>query len=515
MADRLINPTVYQIYVRSFRDTTGSGEGDLQGVLQNLGHVRDLGADAIWLSPFYCSPHDDGGYDVTDHRSVDPRYGTLDDMQAIIEKAHGMGLKILVDLVFNHTSCEHPWFLAALEGDEDAARRYVFRDPKPDGTMPNNWLSYFGPPAWEWAHQRRQYYMHQFLACQPSLDLRNEEVQADHEKTCRFWCGMGVDGFRLDAVTAYLFDQSLKDNPPARPEVRAKINGPEFSPYVWQDHTYDLLPGDGYTYACKIRDWAGDGKWLVGECNTGNNSIEIVKSFTGEGRLDALYTTDTVDDGDGPEIYARILTEMAGKWTMPVWYSCHDHERVASSLGDGTPEAAKFYWTVMLAMPGPLLTFQGEELGLPQPRLEKDEVTDPFDLLYWPDGPGREGPRVPMPWAEEGPDFGFTEGRSWLPMRWTSDQSVAAQTGDGDSVLTHAKAGIATRKAEGFAHARRCEPRVDGDVLRLEIETAEGRYIAAFNFGETPVDAPEGDPVMATGVRDDRLGRWGAAVVRA
>ena len=515
MADRMINPTVYQIYVRSFRDTTGSGEGDLRGVLDGLGHIRDLGADAIWLSPFYASPHADGGYDIADHRSVDPRYGTLDDVAAVIEKAHGMGLAVIADLVFNHTSCEHPWFLAALGGDEDAARRYVFHDPKPDGTVPNNWLSYFGPPAWEWAHQRRQYYLHQFLACQPSLNLRNEEVQEDHRETCRFWCGMGMDGFRLDAVTAFLFDESLADNPPARPEVRAKINGPDFSPYVWQDHTYDLLPGDGYTYACKIRDWAGDGKWLMGECNTGNNSIEIVKSFTGEGRLDALYTTDTVEDGDGPEIYARILTEMDGKWTMPIWFSCHDHERVASSLGDGSAEAAKFYAAVQAMMPGPTLMFQGEELGLPQPHLEKDEVTDPFDLLYWPDGPGREGPRVPVPWTREAPAFGFTGAAPWLPMRWDPEISVEAQRTRPDSVLSFVRRALRVRRDEGFAHARRCAPTVEGRVLRLEIETDRGRYRAELNFGADPVRFSEGEEVLRVGSADGRLGRWGASIVRA
>ncbi|MBJ3763254.1 alpha-amylase [Maribius pontilimi] len=495
MARSLKNPTIYEIYPRSFRDTTGTGEGDLRGVIDNLGHVRDLGVDAVWLAPFYVSPMDDGGYDIADHRAVDPRFGTLDDVDALIETAHGMGLGVIFDLVFNHTSCEHPNFLAAIDGDEDAAARYVWRDPKPDGTAPNNWLSFFGQPAWTWNHKRRQYYFHQFLSCQPSLDLRHGPVQDDHRETVEFWCARGVDGFRMDAITSYLFDTSMKDNPPASPEVKAKVSGADFNPYTWQDHVYDMLPGDGAAFGATVRDWAGPDKWIVGENNSGNRAIELSRNFTHEGRLDAAYPLLLGEGGGDPRTYADLIARMDGDWIAPWWLSNHDVARHVSAHGDGTAQAAKFFALLLSVLPGSLMLFQGEELGLPHPTLSKEATRDPHDLLYWPDGPGRDGARVPLPW-DDGPNGGFSSGTPWLPMGWPAGLSVAAQDSDPQSVLSFYRRVLALRGQAGFPDPDTVSADVEGAVLRLAIEAGGASWRGVFDFGDRIALPEDGETIV-------------------
>lgn len=496
--DRLRNPTVYQVYPRSFQDTTGTGEGDLAGVLHRMDHIASLGVDAIWLSPFFPSPMADGGYDIVDHRAVDPRFGTLRDFDRIVEAATTRGLGVIVDLVLNHTSEEHPWFLAAIEGDEDAARRYVWRDAKQDGTPPNNWQSFVGPPAWTWNPRRGQYYFHQYLKEQPCLDVRNPEVQDDHRKTIEFWKDRGVSGFRLDVVTAYLFDESLSDNPPATAEVRERMDGPASRPYTFQDHVYDMLPGDGASYANKIRDWAGDDLWLVGECNTGNQSLKIAQDFTQPGRLDALYTTDVVECGSSAAVYPRIFEALEDRWCVPWWFSSHDQARAASAHGQGDARTARFLAALLTVLPGTLLLYQGDELGLPQPELSKDEIDDPFDLFFWPDGPGRSGARVPLPWSEDAPHHGFTDATAWLPMRWPEGASVDAQTNDSNSVLSFYRQALETRRRLGFADPMRVSAKSSDDLLTIETETSAGRFLVEANFGGTPIEKEVSGEIILT-----------------
>ncbi|PYE83660.1 alpha-glucosidase [Pseudoroseicyclus aestuarii] len=503
-------PTIYQIYPRSFRDTTGSGIGDLNGVTEGLEAIAALGVDAIWIGPFYPSPWDDGGYDITDYRAVDERLGTLEDFDRLLARAHELGLKVLIDQVLNHTSCEHPWFERAIAGDEDCAEYYVWRDPKPDGTAPNNWLSQFGEPGWMWNHKRRQYYFHQFLACQPSLDLRHPRVKEEHRKTLKFWVDRGVDGFRFDAVTSFLFD-GMEDNPPASPEVKARVSGDAFNPYTYQDHVYDILPGDGAAYAENLRDWAGEHLWLMGESTAGNNSVELALSFSEPHRLNACYTTDPVEKGRDPQALAALIDAMQGQFRLPWWFSSHDQPRSASSLGDGGPRGAKFLALLRAVLPGALILYQGEELGLPQPHLEKSENGDYYDRLYWPDGPGREGARVPIPWLEDDGSggWGFTTGTSWLPMRWQAGHSRAAQEGDEDSVLHATRAALAARRAHGWEVPDALEVEATDQVLRLTITTGAGRWRAVFNFSEdAPHRAPEaasGAPEYASGAVDGGL----------
>ncbi|WGH79474.1 alpha-amylase family glycosyl hydrolase [Jannaschia ovalis] len=502
-------PAIYQIYPRSFRDTRGTGVGTLDGITQKLDHVAKLGVDAIWLSPFYPSPMSDGGYDVADHCNVHPMLGTLDDFDKLVRRAHDLGLRVVIDQVFNHTSKEAPWFARSVARDPYYDEFYVWCDPKPDGTAPNNWLSQFGPPAWTWNHIRRQYYFHNFTAEQPSLNLRCENVKAEMRKIMRFWRDRGVDGFRIDAITSFVFNTEMADNPPATPEVQDRVSGENFVPYTYQDHVHDILPGDGLDYVENIRDWAGSDAFLLGEVTSGNQSVELACGLTQPGRLDAAYTTDLPERAGTAAAYADIMSRAEDPQALGWWLSSHDQPRHAGKSGDGSDRDVRFLSLMLAVSPGTVLVYQGEELGLCQPQLPKAAVTDPLDLLYWPDGPGREGARVPLPWAE-GADRGFSTGRPWLPMDWASGLSVAVQEIAHDSNLRfyreiHAfrRDKLRGRKLQGWRH--------EGEVIGLDYDCAE----VVLNFGTDPVEARP-DPDIASGEMEGGTlpGRTGAIWLR-
>ncbi|MGF1551565.1 MAG: alpha-amylase family glycosyl hydrolase [Paracoccaceae bacterium] len=509
---------VYEIYPRSWRDTTGSGEGDLAGVTAGLDHVAALGADTLWLAPFYPSPWADGGYDIADHCGVDPRFGDLDDFARLREATAGRGLDLIVDLVLNHTSDRHDWFLRASAREEGYDDYYVFADPKPDGTPPNNWRSFFGEQAWRWVAQRRQYVLTQFLHCQPCLDLRNPAVQAAQQKTLDCWRSRGVDGFRLDAVCSYLYDRSLADNPPADPAVREASANPGHNPYAWQDHVYDMLPGDGQTVASMLRRWAGPDAFLLGEINSGNRSIGLARDFARPGRLDAGYTVDLLGGPPSAGGVARLLDALDGgpiAWAL----STHDHARHASRMGDGSARDARLFAVLLIALPGHLMLYQGEELGLPQPDLPFDAITDPFDKLYYPLGPGREGARVPIPWRAEAPHVGFTNGTPWIamPEGW-SGHAVDAQERDAGSVLAFYRRALALRRREAALHSGEAEVGdATGDMLVIERHAGRERLCCAINFSSERRAAPcSGEPLIASAplVGGDRLGPRSAAIWR-
>lgn len=480
-------PALYHIYPRSFFDSNGDGIGDLPGVTARLEHVARLGVDAIWLSSHYVSPWADGGYDIVDHEAVDPRLGTMQDFDALIARAHDLGLRVMIDQVLNHTSCEHPWFLAALAGDDIMAERYLFREAKPDGAPPNNWLSQFGLPGWTWTPRRQQYFFHQFLPCQPSLNLRHPAVQAAHCDQIGFWRARGVDGFRFDAVSSYLWDEDLRDNPPASPEAKANVTGPPGSIYKWQNHIHDMLPGDGADFAHKLRDWAGPDLWLMGEITSGNQAIELAMAFTEPGRLDAAYTTDLAETGASPSKVAQMI----GRGTLDRqvgWLSSHDQPRHINTGPDRLAEIqAKA--TLMAFLPGPWMIYQGEEWGLPQPPLEHEDITDPYDLLYWPEPPGREGARVPLPWSDDGPQFGFTTAAPWLPMCWEGSLQHRS------AVEGHYQTLIADRRRFGWDTARVQSVLHGEDCLELTIVAQAGTFRLWFaspsHAGDPPAPAQD------------------------
>ena len=509
MTDRQKAPAIYQIYPRSFQDTTGNGIGDLPGITQRLPYVADLGVDAIWLSPIYVSPMRDGGYDVIDHAAIDDRFGTMDDFEALVARAHDLGLQVYMDQVLNHTSDQCPWFLDAIEGDAEKAAYYLWLDPRPDGTEPNNWFAQFGTRAWTYNHKRRQYYYHQFTKHQPALNLRNPAVQDHIARQMQGWRDRGVDGFRFDVVTAFLWDESLKDNPVASPEVHRKVSGPDFNPYTFQDHAHDMLPGDGAAYAENLRRWAGEDAYLFGENTSGNKSIELAMEFSRPGRLDATYTTDLPAGRGSPRTFAEIAACDPDWQRLPGWLSSHDQPR--HGKGDGSDAVLALQ---MAFLPGPWIIYQGEELGLSQPDLARHEVTDPLDLLWWPDGPGREGARVPVPWDAEAEYYGFSDECPWLPMRWDRDALRRAWS-DGGMVAFYRRI-IRLRREHGWAAAEVERMATDANRLDLTIRAGEARYRGIFRHGATAApDAPQKEPLVSSdGGEWQALQGWSGAVWR-
>ena len=285
---------IYQIYPRSFQDTTGDGGGDLAGVVRRLGHVAWLGVDAVWLSPFFQSPMADMGYDVSDYCAVDPLFGTLADFDAVVAEAHRLGLKVIIDQVLAHTSDRHPWFVESRKSRGNAkADWYVWAEPKSDGTAPNNWLSVFGGSAWEWDSVRRQYYLHNFLASQPALNYHNGDVQDAVLETVRFWLARGVDGFRLDTVNYYVQDRFLRDNPPLAESVAGENT--DTNPYNFQEHLFDKSRPENIDFLKRFRALIdeGGGRAVVGEIGDEERSLQTLAAYTSGGdKLNMSYTFD-------------------------------------------------------------------------------------------------------------------------------------------------------------------------------------------------------------------------------
>ncbi|MEQ9317065.1 MAG: alpha-amylase family glycosyl hydrolase, partial [Henriciella sp.] len=331
--------TIYQVYPRSFRDTTGDGIGDLAGIIEGLDHIASLGVDAVWLSPFFTSPMKDYGYDVADYCDVDPMFGTLQDFDRLIEKAHALGLRIIIDQVYSHTSDQHAWFEESRQDRTNPkADWYVWADPKEEGSPPNNWQSVFGGPAWEWDARRQQYYMHNFLVSQPDLNVHNPEVQDALLGAAKFWLDRGVDGFRLDALNFAMHDRELRDNPPSGLPMEKVTR-----PFDMQRHVHSMSQPEVPAFLERIRALLDtyDGCFTVAEIG-GPDPIGEMKSFTaGETRLNSAYSFDF--------LYAKALLPAAVQRSLNEWgktagegwpswaFSNHDAPRAVSrwaSAGD-------------------------------------------------------------------------------------------------------------------------------------------------------------------------------------
>ncbi|WP_132073771.1 alpha-glucosidase family protein [Sinorhizobium americanum] len=462
---------VYQVYPRSFQDTDGDGIGDLRGVTRRLSHIASLGVDAIWLSPFFRSPQADMGYDVSDYCDVDPMFGSLADFDAMMAEAHRLGLKVIIDQVISHTSDRHPWFVESRSSRSNAkADWFVWADPKPDGTAPNNWLSIFGGPAWEWDGVRRQYYMHNFLTSQPDLNFHHPEVQEALLDSVRFWLDRGVDGFRLDTVNFYFHDRHLRDNPPLVPDPDATSqDAPEVNPYGMQDHLYDKTQPENIAFLQRLRallDRYG-GRTTVGEVGDGARSLKTVAAYTSGGdKLHMCYTFDLL----GPELSARHVRRCVENFQAIVtdgwvcWaFSNHDVMRHVSRFALRAADRerlAKLAISLLASLRGSICLYQGEELGLPEAELTYEELRDPYGIRFWPAFKGRDGCRTPMVWERDEANAGFSAGFPWLPVREEQRAlAVDAQEGVAGSVLEHYRATLAFRRA----HA----PLLDGDMAFL------------------------------------------------
>ena len=416
---------IYQIYPLSFRDGNGDGKGDLAGVAAGLDYVASLGVDAVWIAPFFRSPMRDFGYDVADHCAVDPIFGTLEDFDALIERAHALGLKVIIDQVWGHTADIHPWFATGRTGRAGStADWYVWADPRPDGTPPNNWLSVFGGSAWTWEPRRRQYYLHHFLAQQPTLDLRNPKVVAAMLDIARFWLARGVDGFRLDAVDFLLHDRRLRDNP-AKPAAGGVVPAKLFG---LQHHVHDMLQPDVTDLMQQLRAVAEEfpGTALLGEVSSQDGAFARIARYTEDGvGLHMAYTLRPLRQDTLPRALGEALDEIAeaGGSGWPCWaFSNHDVERVASrwnplrGLGAPPEPFVRMVLALLVALRGSVCLYQGEELGLEEAQLDHGDLRDPFGIAYYPEFPGRDACRTPMPWRGDAAHAGFTTGPPWLPV---------------------------------------------------------------------------------------------------
>lgn len=482
---------IYQIYPRSFQDTNADGVGDLPGIVDRLDYVAGLGVDAIWVSPFFKSPMMDFGYDIADYRDVDPLFGTLADFDRLVEKAHGLGLKVVIDQVLSHTSIEHPWFLESRESrDNPKADWYVWADARADGTPPNNWLSLFGGVAWQWEPRRRQYFLHNFLASQPDLNFHNPEVRKATLDNVGFWLDRGVDGFRLDAINFCFSDAQLRDNP-AKPESERVGRGfsPD-NPYAFQYHYYNNTQPENIDFLRELRSLLDryPDVAALGEISS-EDSLATMAEYTGKDRLHMGYSfellTDEFSTRHVRETINAVESNMIDGW--PCWaISNHDVQRVASRWGcsNSPSHLASLLSAMVCSLRGSICVFQGEELGLTEADVPFELLQDPYGIAFWPNFKGRDGCRTPMPWndSELG---GFSAGKPWLPIPQAHrHRSVEQQESDPASPL---------QRFRTFMHWRKQHPAlIRGDVmmlsapdpvLALERELDGVRMRAWFNTG--------------------------------
>ncbi len=449
---------LYQIYPRSFQDSDGDGVGDLQGIIDRLDYLVDLGVDGLWISPFFKSPMRDYGYDVDDHRTVDPLFGSNAVFETLLAEAHARGIRILIDLVLSHTAVSHPWFTESRQAREgEYADRYVWSDPKPDGTPPNNWLSIFGGPAWTWEPRRGQYFLHNFLSTQPDLNFHHPAVRQEALDIARYWLDRGVDGFRLDTLNFYFHDRKLRDNPPAAErddQVVALAN-----PYGMQDHIHDKNQPEVEGFLDELGALFAEypGSIGLGEVGAGKTrAIELMKAYLEPGRMHLCYTFDLLSHQFSPAHFRAVIEreqgEGEGLWRC-LSFSNHDIMRSATRFGgdQATPETmAPLVMALLLSLRGTPCIYQGEELGLPEADVPYAQLVDPYGKAFWPTFKGRDGCRTPMPWMGEHPFGGFTTGDDapWLPITPAHlVRAVDQQTGRPGSALEWTRELLRVRRA--------------------------------------------------------------------
>jgi alpha-glucosidase len=446
---------IYQVYPRSFQDSNGDGVGDLPGIIRRLDHIASLGVDCIWLSPITRSPQADMGYDVSDYRDVDPLFGSLHDFDSLVAQAHARDLKVIMDQVVSHTSDLHPWFQESrLNRTNAKADWYVWADPLPDGSPPNNWPAVFGGRAWEWNPTRGQYYLHNFLASQPDLNFHNPEVQQAVLDVMRFWLERGIDGFRLDTVNYYFHDSKLRSNPPNRRDEHLPY---AVNPYDMQEHKYSKSQPENLAFLKRVRALLDEfpGATSVGEVGDSHKSVQLMAEYTSGGdTLHMCYGFDFLgDDFSAAHFRSRIETFFrAGPDGWPCWsFSNHDVPRHLTrwqSHSEAQGDLARQSAALVLTLRGSVCLYQGEELGLPETDLLFEELTDPRGIRFWPEDKGRDGCRTPIPWEEGEAPNGFTTGTPWLPVKPAqSSLNVAVQNGDDTSTLAFYRAILGWRKA--------------------------------------------------------------------
>jgi alpha-glucosidase len=489
--------SVYQVYVRSFCDGDGDGQGDFPGLISKLDYIRSLGVDAIWLSPIHPSPNRDWGYDVSDYDGVHPDYGTLDDFRRLTDAAHARGLKIILDEVLAHTSDEHAWFAASRDGDAAKRDWYVWAPPKDDGTVSNNWLSVFGGPAWSYQPARQEYYHHKFLRQQPKLNWMNPQTREAALKVLDLWLRRGADGFRLDVANAFLHDTQLRDNPPIPAQERGLMEWAAAANMQRHIHDSNLEENKAVLDVIRRRVDAFDDRFVFGEF-----SEEFERSgcyLPPDQGLHAGYNFALLlaTDAAGIRGHLETLAHFPDHWPC-IAFSNHDVIRTATRFGAGS---AKVMLALLCALRGTILLYQGEELGLPEVDLRRDQLKDPVGDLYYPLFKGRDGCRTPMPWDTAKASLGFTTGSPWLPLG-PEHAALAVSEQDRDP-------GSALNLLRGLMRERKAHPQLqDGDLRLLDAPLPliafirGGTLLCVFNLGgnERRWTAPAAEPLgLGTG----------------
>lgn len=515
--------SIYQIYPRSFMDSNGDGIGDLPGITLKLDYIASLGVDAIWISPFFKSPMKDFGYDVANYCDVDPIFGTLVDFDALVGRAHALGLKVLIDQVYSHTSDEHEWFAQSRSSrTNDKADWYVWADAKPDGSPPSNWQSVFGGPAWTWDARRGQYYLHNFLSSQPQINGHNPDVQNALLDVARFWLDRGVDGFRIDALNFMMHDLELRDNPPAPATDKQKTR-----PFDFQLRVHNQSHPDIPLFIARIREVtdAYDAIFTVAEVG-GDEAEAEMKSFTaGETHLNSAYGFNFLyAEKFTPGLVCAAQAEWPDRHAIgwPSWaFENHDAPRALSrwcapGFRDGF---ARMKMLLLVSLRGNAIIYYGEELGLTQVDIPFDQLHDPEAVANWPLTLSRDGARTPMPWSADADHGGFTTGEPWLPLG-AFNQAIAVdqQEQDSTSLLNFTKVVLQLRNANpALHHGTVISCVADGDLLELVREAGGQRLRCRFNMGptQTGTGSAEESPILfaTDGSSSASLAPYGAVII--
>jgi alpha-glucosidase len=475
----------YQIYPRSFQDSNADGVGDIAGIVARLPYLRSLGVDAVWLSPVFPSPMADFGYDISDYTGIDPLFGSIEDFDALVSAAHAVGLKLILDLVPNHTSDRHPWFIESRASRDNPKRDwYLWRDPKPDGSAPNNWLSEFGGSAWTLDETTGQYYYHAFLAQQPDLNWRNSDVREAIWEVMRFWLRKGVDGFRVDVIWHLIKDAQFRDNPPnphyreGRPPhekilTKYSTDQPEVQQVVAEmrgviDEFDDrVLIGEIYLPVERLVAYYG-------------NDLRGAQMPFNFALLSTLWSARSIE-----KIIADYEAALPnGAW--PNWVlGNHDRPRVASRVGT---EQARVAAMLLLTLRGTPTLYYGDEIGMRQVAIPPDQVQDPFEKNVPGIGVGRDGCRTPMQW-DATPNAGFSTAKPWLPLADDfARENVANLEADAQSILALYKALIGLRKQSPALRSGDYVPvAADGDLLLYRRWRDGATITVVLNLGAEPV----------------------------
>lgn len=481
---------LYQVYLRSFQDSNGDGVGDLEGLRRRLPWLAEtLRVDALWLSPVHPSPDADFGYDVADYRGVHPNFGTEADLQRVIDEAHGLGLKIILDGVFNHTSRRHPWFEASQRDPVGPySDWYIWRDgrtPGPRGKPPNNWQSAFGGGAWTWSPVRKQWYLHSFSPQQPDLNLRHPDVVQAVLDVMDHWFQRGVDGLRLDVFNCYRKDPELRDNP-----RRWNPAGLAYG-YLGQHHVHDRDQDDLGELLGQMRavaDRHGD-RVLIGETLDERFIYDNAERWVGTDRLHLAFHFGLLHARWGAKHFAEAIrgwTEALGSHRWPTWVvSNHDFPRAYSRWG-GRGDRARLLALILTTLRGTPVLYYGDEIGMGQARLPLSGIKDRAGRRYWPFYPGRDGARTPMQWSG-GPQAGFSTSAPWLPVQADhATCNVAVQSMDPSSVLRAWQELLELRRAHAALHSGAMEgPHADHPRLLSWIRShGDERLAVVVNMGD-------------------------------